>query len=51
MIESNVVLVKGNPAGATSAEPFDIAGEIQSCDFEPPDGDTLETLDKHWQNY
>ena len=28
-----------------------ITGEIESCDFEPPDGATLETLDKHWQNY
>ena len=30
---------------------FHITGEIESCDFEPPDGATLETLDKHWQNY
>ena len=30
---------------------FLITGEIESCDFEPPDGATLETLDKHWQNY
>ena len=30
---------------------FSITGEIESCDFEPPDGATLETLDKHWQNY
>ena len=29
----------------------EITGEIESCDFEPPDGATLETLDKHWQNY
>ena len=28
-----------------------ITGEIESCDFEPADGATLETLDKHWQNY
>ena len=28
-----------------------ITGEIESCDFEQPDGATLETLDKHWQNY
>ena len=28
-----------------------ITGEIESCYFEPPDGATLETLDKHWQNY
>ena len=30
---------------------FQITGEIETCDFEPPDGATLETLDKHWQNY
>ena len=28
-----------------------ITREIESCYFEPPDGATLETLDKHWQNY
>ena len=28
-----------------------ITGETESCDFEPLDGATLETLDKHWQNY
>ena len=25
--------------------------ERESCDFEPPDEATLETLDKHWQKY
>ena len=24
-----------------------ITGEIERCDFEPPDGATLEILDKH----
>ena len=29
----------------------EITEEIEICDIELPDGATLKTLDKYWQNY